>query len=160
MANASNVNVVFARIDNRLVHGQVGMVWANLSKANLILVVDDEVENDKLQQQLMSMTIAATGIGIRFWSVKKTIETIWKASPTQKIFIVTKTPKEMRALVDAGIPIHKVNIGNMHSGPNKRILAGDYVYVDDQDMEDINSMKEKGVIISVQVLPEYKEIII
>lgn len=152
----TNVNVVFARIDNRLVHGQVGMVWANLSGANLLLVVDDEAASDKTQQMLMNMTIATTGIGIRFWTVEQTIENIWKAAPSQKIFIVTKTPKEMNALVNAGIPIKRVNLGNMHSGVGKRNLVGKYIYVNDQDMEDINNMRSKGVEVYAQVHPDNK----
>ena len=39
----SDINIVFTRVDNRLVHGQVGNVWVTASGANLILVVDDEV---------------------------------------------------------------------------------------------------------------------
>ena len=38
----SDINIVFTRVDNRLVHGQVGNVWVTASGANLILVVDDE----------------------------------------------------------------------------------------------------------------------
>lgn len=155
-----NVNIVFARVDNRLVHGQVGMVWANKAGANLVLVVDDEAANDKIQQQLMKMTLSTTGIGIRFWSVSQTIENIGRANPNQKIFIVTKTPHEMRALVDAGLPIKAVNLGNMHSGLGKRQFKNPYCYVDDKDEEDIYAMVKKGVRVSIQVLPDYREIIV
>lgn len=151
-----NVNIVFARVDNRLVHGQVGMVWANLSGANLLLVVDDEAATDEVQQTLMKMTIATTGIGIRFWTLDQTIQNIWKASPSQKIFIVTKTPKEMNALVEAGVPIKNVNLGNMHSGVGKRNLVGKYIYVDDNDMSNINNMRDKGVKVYAQVHPDNK----
>ena len=44
----SDINIVFTRVDNRLVHGQVGNVWVTASGANLILVVDDETCNDCL----------------------------------------------------------------------------------------------------------------
>ena len=40
----SDINIVFTRVDNRLVHGQVGNVWVTASGANLILVVDDQDE--------------------------------------------------------------------------------------------------------------------
>lgn len=36
-------NIVLTRIDNRLVHGQVGVTWVNSVGANLLVVVDDEV---------------------------------------------------------------------------------------------------------------------
>ena len=46
----SDINIVFTRVDNRLVHGQVGNVWVTASGANLILVVDDETCNDELSK--------------------------------------------------------------------------------------------------------------
>ena len=42
----SDINIVFTRVDNRLVHGQVGNVWVTASGANLILVVKIINEND------------------------------------------------------------------------------------------------------------------
>lgn len=58
----SDINIVFTRVDNRLVHGQVGNVWVTASGANLILVVDDETCNDELSKSLMKMTADAVGV--------------------------------------------------------------------------------------------------
>ena len=111
----SDINIVFTRVDNRLVHGQVGNVWVTASGANLILVVDDETCHDELSKSLMKMTADAVGVQIRFFSIKKTIEIIGKAAPSQKIFIVAKTPQVIEQLVDGGVPIKHCNIGNMSS---------------------------------------------
>ena len=51
------------------------------------------------------MTADAVGVQIRFFSIKKTIEIIGKAAPSQKIFIVAKTPQVIEQLVDGGVPI-------------------------------------------------------
>ncbi len=158
--NYDHVNINLARVDNRLIHGQVGMVWTNLSGANLILVVDDPVSEDSFQQELMKMTVATTGVGVRFWKVQQTIDNIWKAAPSQRIFIVTKDPIVMNTLVQAGIPIKEVNLGNMHAAPGKRKYVNEYLYVDDEDMAAIEAMKAKGVSISAQVLPDQRKIVI
>ena len=34
------------RVDSRLIHGQVITKWLNYSKANVIVVVDDELSKD------------------------------------------------------------------------------------------------------------------
>ncbi len=154
------INIVFARVDNRLVHGQVGMVWANTMGANIIVVVDDDVVNDPMNQELMRMTVATNKLPIRFWSVQQTIDTIWKASPSQKIFLLAKTPKVFRQLVEGGVPIKELNIGNMHTSPGKRQFKTAYVYVDDDDIADINALKEKGVQVTIQVLPDYKKVVV
>lgn len=43
----SEPNIVLTRIDNRLVHGQVGVVWTSSVGANLLLVANDETANDQ-----------------------------------------------------------------------------------------------------------------
>ncbi|MBM6441916.1 PTS sugar transporter subunit IIB, partial [Lacticaseibacillus rhamnosus] len=105
--------IVLTRVDNRLVHGQVGVVWTSSVRANLLLVANDDTAEDELQQQLMAATADSSGVGIRFWSVDKTISTIHKASTRQHIFLVVRTPQDARRLVEGGVPIHELNIGNM-----------------------------------------------
>ena len=52
----SSPNILLTRIDNRLVHGQVGVTWTSTIGANLLVVVDDVVANDDIQQKLMGIT--------------------------------------------------------------------------------------------------------
>ena len=48
-------NILMTRIDNRLVHGQVGVTWTNTLGANLVVVANDEAAADPVQQNLMDM---------------------------------------------------------------------------------------------------------
>lgn len=84
----STPNILLTRIDNRLVHGQVGVTWTSTIGANLLIVVDDEVAKDDIQQKLMGITAETYGFGIRFFSVEKTTAIIAKAAPHQKIFLI------------------------------------------------------------------------
>jgi galactosamine PTS system EIIB component len=150
-------NIVLARIDNRLVHGQVGNSWVGASRANLIVVADDECANDDIQKSVMKMTADSAGVGIRFFSLQKTVEIIHKASPKQHIFIVCKTPENMKKLMEGGVPIKSVNVGNMHSQPGKRVLHEAHVYVDDKDMQDFGAMKNMGAEVYIQIAPGDKK---
>lgn len=152
-------NILLTRIDNRLVHGQVGVTWTTSLGANLLVVVDDQVAKDPLQQQLMAVTAEAAGVGIRFFTVEHTIQIIHKAAPSQKIFIICRTPEEVKKLIDGGVPIKEVNIGNMHFSQGKRQISKK-VYVDDKDMETLRYIKSKGVQVYIQDVPgEPKEYI-
>ena len=51
-------NIVLSRIDERLIHGQVGVQWVGFAGANLVLVANDEVAEDPVQQNLMEMVLA------------------------------------------------------------------------------------------------------
>lgn len=145
-------NILLTRIDNRLVHGQVGVTWTTSLGANLIVVADDLAAEDKLQQQLMSLTAESSGAGIRFFTLQRTIEIIGKAAPSQKILLVCRTPNEVRKLVEGGVPINEVNVGNMHFTQGKRSISKK-VYVDEKDLEDLRFLKSKGINVYIQDVP-------
>lgn len=150
-------NIILTRIDNRLVHGQVGVTWTMTLGANLILVADDEVAKDDLMKQLMAATAKSSGAGIRFFTIQKTIDIIHKAAEHQKIFLVCKTPKEVRQLLEGGVSITEVNVGNMHFSQGKRQISKK-VYVDDADMADLKAIEDAGVDLYIQDVPgEAKE---
>ena len=92
-------NIVLCRIDERLIHGQVGVQWVGFAGANLVLVANDEVADDPVQQNLMEMVLAE-GIAVRFWSLQKVIDNIHRAADRQKILLVCKTPADFLTLVE------------------------------------------------------------
>ncbi len=150
-------NILLTRIDNRLVHGQVGVTWVRTLGANLIIVADDLTAEDPLQQQLMAMTAKSSGVGIRFFSVSKTIDIIHKASDKQLIFLVIRNPEVAKKLLDGGVEIDKLNVGNMHFSKGKEKYSNK-VYLDEQDVEDLNYLKSKNVDVYIQDVPDDKVI--
>lgn len=144
-------NIVLTRIDNRLIHGQVATQWSSAIGANLILVANDEVSTNKMRQGLMDMA-APSYAQTRYWSIQKTIDTIHKASDKQKIFIVVENPTDVLKLVEGGVPIKKVNVGNMHYVEGKRQVS-QVVAVDNQDVEAFIKLKELGVELEIRKVP-------
>ncbi|CAM4279555.1 PTS N-acetylgalactosamine transporter subunit IIB [Erysipelothrix aquatica] len=145
-------NIVLTRIDNRLIHGQVATQWSGVIGANLLLVANDEVSTNKMRQGLMDM--AAPGYAqTRYWSLQKTIDTIHKASDRQMIFIICESPQDVLTLVEGGVPIKKVNIGNMHMAEGKRQVAT-VVAVDDKDVAAFKRLQELGVELEIRRVPQ------
>lgn len=144
-------NILLTRIDNRLIHGQVATQWCGSIGANLILVANDKVSTDKVRQGLMDMA-APTGVATRYFSIEKTIEIIHKAADRQKIFIVVESPVDVLKLVEGGVAINKVNIGNMHMSEGKRQVATT-VAVDDADIAAFKQLEERGVKLEIQRVP-------
>lgn len=145
-------NILLTRIDNRLIHGQVGVTWTTQLGANLLLVANDDVAKDEMQQKLMAVTAKSSGAGVRFFSLEKTAAIIERAAPEQKIFIICKTPKDVRYLVEHGVPIKDVNVGNMHFSEGKRAISKK-VYVDDADYADLKAIEAAGVNVFIQDIP-------
>lgn len=152
----SEPDIVLTRIDNRLVHGQVGVVWTSSVGANLLLVANDDTAKDELQQSLMAATADTSGVGIRFWTIDKTVTTVHKASAKQHIFLIVRNPQDARRLVEGGVPIHQLNIGNMHFSEGKEHITK-YTYMDEQDKEDLKFIAAQGVDVFIQETPDDKK---
>ncbi|QAA21619.1 PTS N-acetylgalactosamine transporter subunit IIB [Sporolactobacillus terrae] len=144
-------NILLTRIDNRLVHGQVGVTWVNYLGANLLIVANDEVAHDEVRQSLMDMVVSDT-VGMRYFTLQKTIDIISKASPRQKIFLVLKTPEDVLVLKQGGVPISYVNVGNMHFEEGKNQITST-VSVDDEDIAAFHKLNELGVTCEIQGVP-------
>lgn len=144
-------SILLTRIDNRLIHGQVATQWNSTLGANLILVANDDVAGNKMRQNLMNMA-APTGVATRFFSLQKTIDVIHKASPKQHIFLVAENPSDVLTLVKGGVPIRKVNIGNMHMSEGKRQVATS-VAVDDADVAAFKELQDLGVELEIRRVP-------
>ena len=146
-------DILMTRIDNRLVHGQVGVAWTTaLQGVNLIVVADDLAAADPLQQSLMTATAKSSGCGIRFFTLDKTIAVIHKASASQHIFLVVRNPQSARKLVEGGVPVTRINVGNMHYANGKQQIAKT-VSVDANDIAAFNGLKAAGVECFVQGVP-------
>lgn len=144
-------NIVLSRIDERLIHGQVGVQWVGFAGANLVLVANDEVAEDPVQQNLMEMVLAE-GIAVRFWTLQKVIDNIHRAADRQKILLVCKTPADFLTLVKGGVPVNRINVGNMHYANGKQQIAKT-VSVDAGDIAAFNDLKAAGVECFVQGVP-------
>ncbi|MFU0789272.1 PTS N-acetylgalactosamine transporter subunit IIB [Cerasibacillus sp. JNUCC 74] len=147
-------NILLTRIDNRLIHGQVGVTWVNHLGANLVLVANDKAAKDKVQQSLMDMVLPDV-IQARYFSLQKTIDVIHKASPRQKIFLVVKDVHDALTLKEGGVPIDHINIGNMHYEEGKKQISAT-VSVDEKDIEAFKRLDELGVTLDVRGVPNEK----
>lgn len=148
-------NILLTRIDNRLIHGQVATQWNSTVGSNLILVANDKVAGNKMRQSLMDMA-APNGVATRYFTLDRTIEIIGKAADHQKIFIICENPADVLKLVEGGVPIRKVNIGNMHMSKGKRQVATS-VAVDEADVEAFRKLEEQGVELEIRRVPSMQK---
>jgi PTS system N-acetylgalactosamine-specific IIB component len=151
-------NLVLVRIDERLIHGQILTQWLKTTQANLILVANDEISNDPLRQSLMSVAIPR-GIQTRFFSIEKTINTIHKASDTQRIMLIVQNSQDLLLLVNGGVPVVEAILGNIHMKEGKRQISVS-VAVDDKDVENFKSLHHKNIQLHIQRMPSEAKIVL
>lgn len=138
MENRPNIKMV--RIDERLIHGQ-GQLWIKSLGANLVIVANDKVSTDNIQQTLMK-SIVPKEVGMRFWTIDRTNEVIWKAAPHQVIFTVVKSCKDALRLAEGGFPIEELNIGNIHADEGKEKIS-QFIYLGEEDKEALRILRDK-----------------
>lgn len=97
------------RIDNRLIHGQVAVTWRQHVGAQAIIVVNDQVAADPIQK--MALPMAARGSKVLVMTIAEAIK-YDQENPNETKFVICKFPSDALALINAGIEIDTVNIGN------------------------------------------------
>lgn len=148
---AEGPNILLTRIDNRLIHGQVGVTWVNHLGANLVVVANDKVAEDEVQQSLMDMVLPDV-IQTRYFSLQKTIDIIHNASPRQKIFLVVRDVQDALKLKEGGVPIDHLNIGNMHFAEGKKQITST-ISIDADDIKAFKKLDELGVEMDMRKVP-------
>lgn len=155
----STPNIVWTRIDERLLHGQIRITWGKQSDANLILVANDEAAEGPNSAFMQAGMKASAGgeYAVRFFTIQKTIDVIHKASPQQKIFVLCNNPTDVAKLVEGGVPIKHVNIGNMHYHDGKTQI-NKTVSVDEKDLDAFRRIIAAGVTATIQNTPDAPEV--
>lgn len=146
------INITHVRSDDRYIHGQVATGWIPHTGTNLVIICNDDVAQDELRQQLIAIA-APNGCGVRFFSVQKTIDVIHKASPAQKILILTENPTDVLRLVEGGVPITQLNLGNRGFSQENNIAAFKSYYVNEQEKVSLQRLISKGVNVYYALTP-------
>lgn len=144
-------NIVMTRIDERLVHGQ-GQLWIKALGVNTVIVANDEAANDHIAQTLMK-TVIPKSVAMRFFTLQKVIDVIHKAAPAQTIFIIVKTPEDALTLVKGGVPLKKINVGNIHNAEGKEKVTRS-IFLGPEDKAALKTMMDDyGVEFDTQTTP-------
>lgn len=88
------MSVVFYRIDDRLIHGQVMTGWSKKYAANRVIVVDDETSKNSFLCQVMTMSVP-NGMDAKICSEADGLEAILNDEPDRRSIVLAKTPGVM-----------------------------------------------------------------
>lgn len=150
--DAPDGKIVHARVDERLIHGQVAMVWTNTVGASRIVVVNDQAIGDEMILSGLKMAKPA-GVHVSVLSVKRAVQRLKEnAYPGDRIFVITKNIADMAELVRQGVAIETVNVGNVAKREGSRNIKKS-VNLTQQDIDDINEIVSLGHTVTAQMIP-------
>lgn len=143
-------NIVAVRVDERLVHGQ-GQLWIQHLGVNTVIVANDKASNDTIAQTLMK-TVVSKNVKMRFFTIDKTIEVIHKAAPEQRIFIIVEDCQDLQKLVEGGVPIVEVNLGNIHNKDGSEKITRS-IFLTEDDKVSLKACVDSGVLFNTVTTP-------
>ncbi len=146
------MTIVAARVDERMIHGQVAMVWTNTVGANRLMVVNDEVVRDEMAIQGLKIALPA-GKKLAISSVAKAIENLQNGKfADDQVFVITRNIPDMAKLIDGGVPIKAFNVANLSEKPGTKKIKPS-VAVSPDDIAIIRRLLKQGVTITAQMVP-------
>ena len=143
--------IIHARVDERLIHGQVAAVWTRTTNTERIAVVNDVAVKDQMQIGALGLA-RPTGMKLTILSKRRALITLNDGRYDDRVFLLTKSIADMRAMVDGGVKVETVNIGNIAPHRDAEQVKRS-VYLDDKDKEDIQAMLDAGVNVTAQMVP-------
>lgn len=146
------LKINLARIDTRLLHGQVATAWTPASKADRIIVASDTVAQDELRKQLIKQA-APGNVKANVVPIKKLIEV--SKDPrfgNTHALILFETPQEALEAIEGGVEIKELNVGSMAHSTGKT-MVNTVLSMDKDDVATFERLRELGVKFDVRKVP-------
>ncbi|PWW07638.1 PTS mannose transporter subunit IIAB [Mangrovibacter plantisponsor] len=149
MTDADYMVIGLARIDDRLIHGQVATRWTKETNVNRIIVVSDEVAADTVRKTLLTQ-VAPPGVTAHVVDVAKMIRVYNNPKYAgERVMLLFTNPTDVERIVEQGVKITTVNIGGMAYRQGKT-QVNNAVSVDEKDIEAFRKLNARGIELEVR----------
>ena len=146
------IKIALARIDSRLLHGQVATAWTKAVQPTRIIVVSDAVSKDELRKKLIEQA-APPGVKANVIPIAKMIEVAKDPRVgNTKALLLFENPQDVVRAIEGGVDIKEVNVGSMAHSVGK-VLVNKVLSMDAKDVEAFETMKKAGVKFDVRKVP-------
>ena len=138
------IEFVLARIDTRLLHGQVATNWTKATHPNRIIVVSDSVSKDELRKKLIEQA-APPGVRAHVIPLDKLVQVYNDPRfGDTKALLLFETPQDALAVIEKGVKISELNIGSMAHSVGK-VQINNVLSLDQEDVEVYKKLRDLGV---------------
>ena len=146
------IDYVLARIDSRLLHGQVATGWSKAVNPTRIIVVSDKVAKDKLRKNLI-MQAAPPGIKAHVVPIKKMMEVAKDPRFGEtRALLLFENPEDALEAIKGGVDIKELNVGSMAHSEGK-FAANKVLSFNQEDVKSFEELEKLGVTFDVRKVP-------
>lgn len=147
-------DIVYIRLDDRLVHGQIVAVWLNDMKCDVLCVIDDKAATNSLQQMLLRMTVPKS-TNFELLTVEEGAKYLLEEID-EKIFLIVGEIETITRLVDLGVPIKEVNLGNLGNRSDRKQYTK-AIWLSDTEKQEIEKLVARDIEVNVHLVPNEKK---
>ncbi len=146
------IKIVLARVDSRLLHGQVATAWTKSVNPDRIIVVSDAVAKDDLRRKLIEQ---AAPPGVKAHVIPKNKMIAIAKDPRfggMKAMLLFENPEDAAEVIDAGVDVKELNVGSMAHSEGKA-MVNKVLAMDQTDIDTFNHLHNKGITFDVRKVP-------
>ena len=146
--------IVFARVDDRLIHGQIVQAWLPELNVDEILIPCTKGRESCLNRGLLRLSLP--------YEYDLTILDAhdcarYAAQSKRRIFLLMGSLQEVTELIKDGLRLKSLNIGGMHFKEGAQKLD-ENVFLDDADKRFLKLIRDLGIDIETRAVPNSQSI--
>ncbi|HCN75187.1 PTS system sorbose subfamily IIB component [Lactococcus plantarum] len=154
LINENTGQIDALRVDERLIHGQIAMVWSRALNLDGIVVANDEAAGNELQQKALKMAVP-NGIKVIIKTMDGAIRLLKdKRAATMHLLVLVRTVGDALILSQQLDNIQYVNIGNVGksvTGEKKTLTK--FVMLTDEELNNLKALVDVYPETAFQNLP-------
>ncbi len=144
--------LLLARIDDRLIHGQVVHGWGVPLRPTLIAIVSDALRAHPERAELFLFAVPEGARG-RVLSVAEALDPNFSTEvAAERTVLLFPGIDEALLLHEGGFALNEVNLGGLHHAPGRSEVLP-YVFLDAADRDRLRALRQRGVTVYAQDLP-------
>ena len=143
--------IALARVDERLLHGQVSVGWVPHVHATVVVVANDRVAANPLLAGICQACSA--GVRVEVVPVAEAARRGAGADWAQdKVIVLFESLQDARRAMDAGLSVARLNLGGLRHDAG-RLCICDGVTLDSEDIDILRDFARRGVEVDVRLMP-------
>ena len=146
------MDFVLARIDSRLLHGQVATGWTKTYNPDRIIVVSDSVSHDAVRKKMI-IQAAPSGVKAHVIPLHKLVE-LSKDDRfgNMKVLLLFENAQDALKVIEDGVHLPTLNLGSIAHKEGK-VVVNTAISMDMEDVRAIEQLIQKNIRIDVRKVP-------
>ena len=146
---------MFLRIDDRFIHGQVGVTWISYVGCSEILLCNDALASDALASMMQKMTVPTMKVTVKNVNESITYLKTKKSTALEKLFVIVSCPQDAIRILDNGFELSSINIGHTAHKENSTEVHS-CLFVDENSLKGFQEIERRGINLDFRLVPSHK----